>query len=159
MWLRLAVYADVAELSSHQGIYRRHESSMSKAAYANAGLDDLQACLRAFDEVLTSHQAAIPDAERLRALAHRACARRMVGRASTLYERGVRRPDHVEELLRIAVDADPSAQRSLVYLKFRLRRLVGVTAASTLGRVRSRHVAVPQQQVPGPKARDEGVRQ
>lgn len=138
MWLRLAAYADVAELPTHQGVYRRHDESMSKSFYANAGIEDLVACKRAFDEVLTTHRNAIPDADRLRALAYRGCAIRMIGRASTVYDRGLRRADYVDTLVDLALQTDPSVRRTPVYIKFRARRALGYGPAAGLARLRSR---------------------
>jgi GT2 family glycosyltransferase len=137
MWMRLAVYSDVAELPTHQGVYRRHEVSMSKSAYANAGIEDLVACLSAFDEVLTTHREAIEGADRLQAMAHRACARRMVGRASTLYDTGAKRDDHVSTLLDLAARTDPGVTRSAIYAKFRLRQVIGYPSAAAVARLRS----------------------
>jgi hypothetical protein len=136
MWLRLAAYADVAELPTHQGVYRRHQQSMSKSFYANAGIEDLVACKKAFDEVLTTHQDAVPAAGRLRALARRACAIRMIGRASTVYDSGLRRPDYVDTLVDLALRTDPGVRRSAVYRKFQLRRALGYGPAATLARLR-----------------------
>jgi GT2 family glycosyltransferase len=141
MWLRLAAHADVAELDTHQGVYRRHATSMSSAAYAHAGVEDLVACSRAFDEVLMTHRDAIADADRLRTMARRACARRMVGRASTVYDAGAGRADFVDTLLGLAFRTDPSVRRSAVYAKFRLRRALGFRTASTVARLRPRSAA------------------
>jgi glycosyltransferase involved in cell wall biosynthesis len=136
MWLRVAAYADVAELPTHQGIYRRHDVSMSRSAYDDVGIEDLAACWRAFEEVLTTHRDAVPDAERLMGTARRACARRMVGRASTLYDKGLRRPDYVNRLLALAVSLDPTVTTSAGFLKFRLRRALGFRASAWIARAR-----------------------
>lgn len=136
MWLRLAVYGDVAELSCHQGIYRRHQENMSRGAYADMGIDDLVACREAFEEVLTSHVSAIPDAARLRALARRSCAQRMIGRASTVYDRGLRRRDYVDQLRELAVRTDRSVRYSSTYLRFMVRRAMGFDLASRVARLR-----------------------
>jgi len=136
MWLRLAVFADVADLPTHQAIYRRHNENMSKSWYADGGVEDLVACRRAFDHIVTTYGDALPDADRLRALAHRACAVRMIGRASSVYASGRRRSDHVDSLVKLARQTDPSIRRSAIYAKFRLRQALGFGASASLARLR-----------------------
>ncbi len=133
MWLRLSIHGDVAILDCHQGIYRRHDESMSAAWSEDAAIGDLMECKRAFDAVLDANEQVLTDAARLRALAHRASARRMVGRASTVLTQGDPRCALVDELLRLARETDPAVVRSPVYAKFVLRRTARGRLASSVG--------------------------
>lgn len=132
MWLRLAAYADVAELEADQAIYRQHGRNMSVEWFSALRLT-FEHSRRAYETVLTEHAAAIPDAPALRELVRRQVARRALRMATNRYCRGRAEPASVAWLESHAGDVYPRRRRLPEWWALQACKRAGPRAAAHVG--------------------------
>lgn len=125
MWLRLACRWDVARVNGPaQGYYREHDQSMQRTV--NAGwTTDLRGRLDAYESALGSAPRDMPARAELLATARHRMGRTALGEAISAYDRGRTGTVDVGELLRIAMDADPTVFEGRLGRAFEWRRRVG----------------------------------
>lgn len=132
MWLRLAAYADVAEVDAHQAIYRQHGSNMS-VEWTTALKGTFEHSRRAYESVLDEHAAAIPDARALRHVVRREVARRALRMATNRYCRGDFEPGIVPWLEAHADEVYPGCRRLPEWWGLQLCKRLGPGTAAHIG--------------------------
>lgn len=132
MWLRLAVYSDVAELDADQAIYRLHGRNMSAEWFP-----ELQATFehsrRAYETVLTEHEAALPRASRLVQVVRREVARRALRMAIHDYCRGQVDIRRVTWLESHALEVERRCRRLPEWWALQVCKTIGPRAARRVG--------------------------
>jgi hypothetical protein len=132
MWLRLAAYADVAELEADQAIYRQHGLNMSVQQHG-ALRTAFEGSRQAYETVLAEHAAAIPDASRLRRVVRRQVARRALRMATSRYCRGRVDPGEVTWLESYASDVYPRCGLLAEWWGLHACKRMGPSAAARVG--------------------------
>src|SRR5258708_1709919 len=123
MWMRLAAYGDVGYLRGvDQAFYRIHGKNMT---VARTELVDLTQRRLAFETLLASCSAVLPDAEHLSDMVHRKLAWEALWSAGRAYDRGRTDQTPVDGLIGFAVDCWPDARKLAVYRGLQLRRRIG----------------------------------
>jgi glycosyltransferase involved in cell wall biosynthesis len=111
MWMRIAARSDVGRINgAYQGFYRDHPHSMSRTIHAGLLIDASQRA-RAIDSVVSECSGFLPDASRMRDIAHRRLAREALSHAVSAYARGAARQEPVEDYVKLALDIWPEATR------------------------------------------------
>jgi len=132
MWLRLAAYADVAELEADQAIYRLHGRNMSIEWHSTLQIT-FEHSRQAYETVLTEHAAAIPEARRLRSVVRREVARRALRIATNRYCRGEVEPTGVAWLESHADAVYPRRRRLPEWWALQTCKTLGPRAAAHVG--------------------------
>jgi glycosyltransferase involved in cell wall biosynthesis len=123
MWMRLATQADVGYVrGTDQAFYRVHDCNMTRA---RTPLVDLRQRRLAFEVMLETCGAALPDAGRLSGIVHRKLSWEALWRAARAYDRGRTQQIPVDELIAFALDCWPEADRLPIYRTLQLRRRIG----------------------------------
>lgn len=136
MWLRLAAHAPVGVIRQYQAVYRLHGDNMQHQYYHARRLADLQQRRAAIDVVFQQYRSLWPDQERLHRRLVAPLAREAVRAASgALNDRdlGLSR-----DLVDFALSTSPGIRRSLPWIKFQGKRLMGRHAAEAIEPVVSR---------------------
>lgn len=107
MWLRLAMHGDVGEIGMVQGLWRKHDSNMS-SFYAADGfiVRDYRQRYEAFRAFFSEHERALVNGKKLRKLANRGLAQKLVNETAVELER--RRFWPVLRLSRLTCRVDPA---------------------------------------------------
>jgi glycosyltransferase involved in cell wall biosynthesis len=132
MWLRLAAYADVAEVHADQAIYRQHGRNMS-AQWFSALKATFEHSRRAYETVLTENAAAIPGAQALLRVVHRQVARRALRMATNRYCRGAFEPSSVTWLEAHALEVYPRSRRLPEWWALQVCKAMGPRGAEYIG--------------------------
>jgi glycosyltransferase involved in cell wall biosynthesis len=127
LWFRLAATGDVGYIPGPQGVYRLHNANMS-LAYINTFLPDLKE--RSSVLKLFFSRFRHPASGRLYRRARRSLGRCSVQCASAAYENGAAACSR--ELMQYAHTCSVTSVISIEYLKFTLKRFVGLRAAAVL---------------------------
>jgi hypothetical protein len=134
MWLRLAAYADVAELQTNQAIYRQHGNNMS-VEWFSALQQTFEHSRRAYETVLTEHHAAIPEAAQLLGVVRREVARNALRMATNRYCRGAYEADAVSWLEWHAREVYPTSARLPEWWALQACKRIGPRTAKHVGPV------------------------
>jgi glycosyltransferase involved in cell wall biosynthesis len=127
MWLRLSANAGVGYIKEPQAVYRVHSANMSLGYYADLGLRDFRQRSAAFKYFLADYGSTLPRALQRRVnyyLSYNA-----LDLASLSWELG---RDETNELVDFARKHSHLALFSPAYVRFVLKRVLGVTAYSKL---------------------------
>jgi glycosyltransferase involved in cell wall biosynthesis len=132
MWLRLAAYADVAEMEADQAIYRQHGENMS-VEWVTALKGTFEHSRAAYETVLIEHAVAIPDAPNLRRVVRKQVARRALRMATNRYCRGNFEPSTVPWLESHATEVYPPYRRLPEWWALQVCKRMGPRAAAHIG--------------------------
>jgi glycosyltransferase involved in cell wall biosynthesis len=132
MWLRLAAYGDVAELSADQAVYRQHGRNMS-VEWFSALQVTFNDSRRAYETVLDEHATTIGDAPQLVRLVRRQVARRALRMATNRYCRGEFDPATVGWLESHASEVYPRCPDLPEWWALQACKRVGPRAAAHIG--------------------------
>jgi Glycosyl transferase family 2 len=133
MWLRFAAYASVGFISAYQGVYRRHNASMSTGYYLisdgrqifkkNGYLGDVQQRKSALDYFLERCRYVLPKYEPLCRKLYRRLSETAMIHAHTSLNEG--RMEEVRELSDFALSVCPEIKWSPVWVKLTCKHWMG----------------------------------
>lgn len=135
MWLRLAAHGDVGYVSVPQAVYRRHAANMSLAYYAEGGVRDFQQRAAALNCFFSAYREIVPHGRQLQRRVTYSLSSNAIDLASMCWETG---REHSEALLDFAQHTCMYSRLSLSFIKFALKRCLGVRHYSALRSLRQR---------------------
>ena len=134
MWLRLAAHGWVGYINTPQAVYRGHNTCMSKS-YMEKFLPDLEQRELLLHYFFSSYGRSLPNGDWLEQRATYRLGCHAVSFASGAFEKGDIAT--AEELKRFAVRISPHVRRSLPWVKFALKRMLGPHITRTWRRLRA----------------------
>jgi GT2 family glycosyltransferase len=123
MWLRFAAHGAVAYIEAFQAVYRIHRNNMSLAYRAAYNMPDLEQRLRALEVFLECCAGVMDNPQQVRRVLFRSLACEAVCCASAAFNEG--ETGAANQLTAFAVSLSPDVTRSLAWLRFKCKRLLG----------------------------------
>ena len=123
MWLRLAAHGDVGIIAADQAVYRVHSANMSRRVSPEQDLLHRRAAIEHF---LNNGAARLTKPDDLRAWLARQMATDAIKLASTAFNEGAM--ENSARLSRLALDIDPTVQRSRRWWFLACKRVIGLRA-------------------------------
>lgn len=141
IWMRIATQSSVAALNTVQAYYRRHDANMS-TAYMSRPLSDLREQLSTARTVLTERRFDPEQAARLIDAMQGRLIVQTGWMAGLAFERGD--IAGMRDCIAFASEINASAWRSMPWIKFHVKRLLGRGFAQAVRRMRTANTAAPQ---------------